>query len=229
MVSRQRGMIRFLFTISLAILAGSIFGCEDKETNSVAKAQACLDKARSSSEAGACRGLIEGKSSQQAYIVRCSIEFVAGGLTTSKVADAFKAQKDNATTNKEAALIALLSLGDKTTADNAAAYCKLSGIPGLIYLANLSVIGTYMTDAISGFDPNNPSSAASLISGCANGGSGGVCDDAVIGAAVISIGESYCNGGNSDSDVCSKVNQALASTDGSPQAVANALYSQLAH
>lgn len=227
MASEQRGTKKFLLAISLGLLVGSIFGCEDKETNSVAKAQACLDKARSSSEAGACRGLIEGKSSQQAYIVRCSIEFVAGGLTTSKVADAFKAQKDNATTNKEAALIALLSLEDKSTADNAAAYCKLSGIPGLIYLANLSVIGTYVTYG-SGFDPTHPDLAASLFSSCANGGSGGVCDDAVIGAAVISIGESYCSGGNSDSDVCSKVNQALASTDGSPQAVANALYFQLA-
>jgi hypothetical protein len=208
-----------LSTLTCFLFLG-LLGCEDKDTNAVAKAQECLDKARVAADAAACRGLIEGKSSQQAYIVRCSIEFVAGGLITSKIAQAFTEQK-NAGSNKEATLMSFLSLGDKPTADNAAAYCKLSGIPGLIYLANLSVIGTYMTVLLNEVDRNNPSV---FLANCqANPDN---CNDTAIGTAVISIADSYCTGANSSSDVCGKVNAAITANS-SPEEVARQFYQQL--
>lgn len=202
-----------------ALLLGLVFtlsllACEDKETNAIAKAQECLDKARTSSDADGCRSLVEGKNSQQAYIIRCSIEFVSGGLTTSTIAKAFSDSKES-TSNKEAQLMALLSLGDTTKAESAAAFCKLSGIPGLIYLANLSVIGTYMTQVSS--DP------ASFLTSCATSG----CNDEAVGTAVISLAETYCTGANENSDVCSKVNTAVTSANGNAEAIAKEFYSQL--
>ncbi|MBK7843673.1 MAG: hypothetical protein IPJ71_08270 [Bdellovibrionales bacterium] len=214
-----------LSTLACFIFLG-LLGCEDKDTNAVAKAQECLDKARVAADAVACRGLIEGKSSQQAYIVRCSIEFVAGGLITSKIAQAFTEQK-NAGSKKEATLISFLSLGETSTADNAAAYCKLSGIPGLIYLANLSVIGTYMTVLASSGDPS--AFLSTCISGAGSGSDQGTCNNTAIGTAVISIADSYCTGDNSTSDVCSKVNTAITSANGSPEEVARQFYEQLGH
>lgn len=208
-----------LSTLTCFLFLG-LLGCEDKDTNAVAKAQECLDKAREAADAAACRGLIEGKSSQQAYIVRCSIEFVAGGLTTQKVIDAFKAEKTGSE-SKEAKLISLLSLGGTNptaTADNAAAYCKLSGIPGLIYLANLSVIGTYLNPSVN-------TDLSTYLNDCANGI--GSCSDAAIGTAVISIADSYCTDANSSSDVCAKINTAITEANGSPEDIAKKFYAEL--
>lgn len=197
-----------------------LLGCEDKDTNAVAKAQECLDKATDQAAAAACRGHIEGKSSQQAYIVRCAIEFVAGGLTTQKVINAFKAEKTGPE-SKEAKLISLLSLDGTnatTTADNAAAYCKLSGIPGLIYLANLSVIGTYLNPLVN-------TNLSAYLTDCANGI--GSCSDTAIGTAVISIADSYCTDANSSSEVCTKINTAITDANGSPEDIAKKFYAEL--
>lgn len=222
MQNRVSHIARSLMLSTLAcFLFLGLFGCEDKDTNAVAKAQECLDKAREAADAVACRGLIEGKSSQQAYIVRCSIEFVAGGLITSKIAQAFTKQKEVGS-NKEATLMSVLSLGDTTTADNAAAYCKLSGIPGLIYLANLSLIGTYMNPS------NNPNfNPDTFLSDCQSMTPPPVCNSTAISAAVISIADSYCTDANSSSDVCNKVNTAITEANGSSEEIAKKFFEAL--
>ena len=219
-------MLKSLFAVCLVVgLSSTLVGCEDDETNAIAKAQECLDNARGPNAdtlAAACRGLISDKSSQQAMILRCSIEFVAGGLTTSKVADALKGGEDQSEADKEANLIGLLALGSTATADAAVTLCNQTGIDGLMYLANLSLIGTYMLAA--GGSASDPDT---FLTNCYNGGAGGVCNDTTIGIAVMTLGDSACDSEDADDEVCDKVNQAIAAGGGNPDAVAQNLYNLL--
>ncbi|MCC7404413.1 MAG: hypothetical protein IT288_08440 [Bdellovibrionales bacterium] len=211
-------IVRNVFTLGLiAALLIAVTGCEDEEKNSISEAQACLDAARTAVDAKACRGILEGKSSQQAMIVRCAIEVVAGGLVTSKVSSAFQ-ELENSTNDKEATMMGIMANEDgPTAAETAAAYCNASGLKGLQYLANLSVIGTYMIAAVGTWNGDGQA----LLNQCLTPGS---CNDAAIGTAVISIGSSYCNNADADQGVCSEINQAIAAGGGDPATIAQQLY-----
>jgi len=209
-------------------------GCQEgEEADKIAQAQSCLDKVNDATptDANACMTSIVNLTSQRAYVLKCSITFTAGGLTTTKIANAYKALKNNAT-NKEMIYMGTLALTPPSTATTAAEYCNLSGSAGLIYLAQLSVIGSAMMAAVGSFDPTSGtapslSDAQAAISACSNGGSGGVCDDAVVGNAVITIGQTYCSGDNANVGVCSKMTAAINASGGNSTDVALQLYSEL--
>ncbi|MCB0384243.1 MAG: hypothetical protein KDD43_02525 [Bdellovibrionales bacterium] len=213
------GFVKVVGTLSLAAgLALGLAGCESDETNAISKAQRCLDDARTAAAAKACRGLVDGKTSQQAMIVRCAIEVVSGGLITSRVSQAFQ-ELENSTNDKEATMMGIMANDDgPTAAETAAAYCNASGISGLQYLANLSVVGTYMVAAVGSWNGDGQA----LINQCAPPTNG--CNDAAIGTAIISIGQSYCGGQDADEEMCNEINQAIATGGGDPATVAQQLY-----
>ncbi len=226
-----------------AIVTGAVLisGCESEESNDLAKAQQCLDRVPSSNFAAAeaCMSYVSKYDSQQANILKCSIKFVAGGLTTSKIANAYKriAQDAyNSTSSTEAALIVSLALTPLSNATDAQAYCTRTGLKGLIYLSNLAVIGSTLASAaatagnLGGFDPNDPSSALSdtdldaIVTTCTNYASPGAgCDYASIGSAVDALSDSYCAGANADAEVCTKINDAVAGSGGDPEVVSKQL------
>ncbi|MCB0365140.1 MAG: hypothetical protein H6624_10475 [Bdellovibrionaceae bacterium] len=218
MGKRSFGWIKGAVALSMvAGLASSLSSCESDETNAISKGQECLDKARTPAAAKGCRGIVDGLSSQQAMIVRCAIEVVSGGLTTSKVSQAFQ-ELENATTDKEATMMGIMANDDgPSAADTAAAYCNASGIAGLQYLANLSVVGTYMVAAVGSWNGDGQA----LINQCSTPGN---CNDAAIGTAIITIGQSYCGGQDADQEMCNEINQAIATGGGDPATVAQQLY-----
>lgn len=214
--------------------ASLLTGCESEESNDLAKAQQCLDRVSSSNfaAADACMSYVSKYDTQQANILKCSIKFVAGGLTTAKIANAFKAIAQEGTygANKEAALIATPALSDVNKATDAQAYCLRTGLKGLIYLSNLAVIGSYMADAVGSgvFDPstgNAPDATdlGNMITECTDFVSGN-CNHAAMGAAVENLADSYCSGVNADAEVCSKINDAVVGAAGDPVLVSKQLF-----
>lgn len=217
-----------LLLVSLVCLL--CVGCESEEQDKLAQAQDCLDNVTSSnySAANNCMSYVEGMSSKQANIIKCSIKFLAGGLTTQKISNAYKELKDTSNSNKEALYMSVLALDSTSLATEAASYCTATGVAGLMYLANLSVIGTQMLTLIPGFTPGmvpTQQDAIDAVNNCMSAPN--TCDDTAIGNAVINVAESYCAGSNADSDVCSKINDAIAAAGGIPADIAQQLYTLL--
>ncbi len=215
--------------VCIILLIVTVVSCNKNEQNQedqVAQAQSCLDKVPDSdpSQANNCLPPISNLTSQQAYILKCSITLIAGGLTTSKVVAAYQAFED-ASSNKAAILIGAFALSSGV-AEQAAPFCNLSGQDGLIYIAQLSVAGSVLTSVIPGYDPASgaiptQTQIQSAISTCTSGG----CDDSQLGSAVITVGQTYCNVSGANPTVCGPINQAIASAGTSnPAGVAQALY-----
>ncbi len=204
-----RGWTKVLFPSLLIVIGLGTSGCENKDVDDLARAQDCLNKVPNDDhgQAANCRQFVSGKSSQQAMILRCSIEFMAGGLTTPKILNAFEAQ-DGAEAKKEATLMTVLALDDLAIARAAVSYCNQSGVSGLMYLANLSMIGTSLKN--SGIPLSETPTEAEIeaaIEACKTGDS--ACQPEDIGQAAIVLSESYCQG-KDDDKICQDINQAVA-------------------
>lgn len=214
-----------------------LVSCEDKESNALAQAQACMDKISSANyaAANACMAYVDGYDSQQANILKCSIKMMSGGLTTDKVAEAYKAiAVTGGAASNEATFITVLALSPASAATDAQVFCERSQLKGLIYLANLAVVGSTMAAVLppGGYDPTDPTSLPTpaevnqIINDCAppaNCGGG----HATIGQSVIDISEEYCVGGNADSTICQTVAGAISGAGGDPTLVAKQLFCQL--
>jgi hypothetical protein len=229
-----------LMVIGLGLIA--LNGCEDEESNDLAKAQKCMDNISSANyaDAAACFDFVAKYDSQQANILKCSIKFLQGGLTTDRVVNAYKALATaTVVTSNEAVFMTALALDPSSLATDAEVYCEKSGLKGLIYLANLAVVGSTLFDignAIGGtYDPNDPSAAppsdaevAAIVADCVPGGPetcGGIPGGYdTIGASVITLSESYCTGSNATSEVCTTINAAIADAGGDPGDAARALF-----
>ncbi len=202
--------------------------CANKDSNSLAEAQQCLDNVPDSNPtaANACMTPIANLQSEAADVLKCSIAFMAGGLTTTKVANAYKALEDNPS-NKVAIFMATLAL-TPTASQQAASYCDASDDQGLIYIAQLSVIGSVLANAIGGYDPTSgvpptQTQITAAITACQSGG----CDDATVGTAAETLGEGYCAQPGASTDVCPQLTQAIANSNGNPASVAQQLYTLL--
>lgn len=220
--------------VTLALI--SLSGCEEEESNDLAKAQQCMDRITSSNFAQAenCMAYVAKHDSQQANILKCSIKMLAGGLTSDKITQAYIKLSGNGG-NKEAAFISVLALSPASKATEAQAYCERSQLKGLIYISNLAVVGSTIASAggAGGYDPSNPTDLpsdaeiANMLTSCTP--PGGTCGGnfSTIGAAVTTVSSSYCTGDNATNDVCTKVNSAITNSGGNPTAVAKYLICQL--
>ncbi|MEK6555236.1 MAG: hypothetical protein AABZ31_08350 [Bdellovibrionota bacterium] len=175
-----------------AIVTTTLSSCEEEEDNKVAKAQKCLNDltdASSDAEAQACMDKISGIESTGAYTIRCSATFFMGGLTTSKIVDAFKLHSDAAANEKEAVLIENLSLSSTAEANAAYDFCEKTGIPGLLKIAALVQIGTMVSSQAGG-------DISAQIDACiANPGTNpGECDLTSIASSALVLADSYCKG-----------------------------------
>ncbi len=220
--------------ILISVLLIVFCGCESQETDELTTAQKCLDQVDDSnpSQANACLASIQNLTSPAANVIKCSIQFTAGGLTTTKIANAAKSLKDNSV-QKEVIYIGALALTPVSLAQQAVTYCNQSGVPIFSYLAQLSLVGSQLMSVVPGYDPNSgqpptQTQVQDALTRCSNGGFGGVCDDHAIGTAAENVGQTYCASSNANTDVCTKINQAIAASNGNPTNVALELYQQLA-
>jgi hypothetical protein len=211
----------------LITLTLGLFSCEKTDDNKLADAQACLDKLRSTSldaAALACQSKVDGLTSPQSYVIRCSVGFFLGGIKSSSIVAAYDSYTAAPANLKVATLMGALSSNSVAQADSTFAVCQKSGVSSLIYLAALSQTGTILQDGAGGAGITDP---ATFISNCANGGAGGICNDAAIGTTVVVLYDSYCMGSAADSLVCTQINGAIQAGGGNPAAIATALYGLL--
>ncbi|MCB0357876.1 MAG: hypothetical protein KDD40_12755 [Bdellovibrionales bacterium] len=241
--------------ICMCLLFLNLSCSNNEEQKKLGEAQACLDKVPQTpvtatvAAANKCYSYISSVSGPQADSLRCSIGFLAAGITTTKLVQAVKKINENDSAAEEAFISTLVFNGfdpDNTaTAANgeqalinvkqAASYCNASGVKGLMYLGNFAVAGTALVKSIKGAgadvfweDPNYDSiqgQIAGAITNCANKTTD--CDPEDVGAAIIALSESYCSSGKEDDDQCQQVQAAIAAGNGDPAAVGTAFYEQL--
>jgi hypothetical protein len=203
-------------TASLAFIALTLVSCEDDKMNKIAMAQKCLDGIDEAHHADAtdCEAKIAGVSGNQADEIRCAIQFVAGGLTTSHIVKAAKRLHNETGADKTSQFIVLLTLSDLTYAQNAVNYCQSSGVEGLIYFANLALIGTTMASQLPG-DFYGTISGDLDDDAALNGDLTDVqqacvanphdCAGDGVTNAISTLADSYCVGDKAKSDVCVKI------------------------
>ena len=231
-----------------ALILITTVACAKKESDDLAKAQACLDNVPQSNPtaADACYQYAEKYTSQQANILKCSIKMTSGGMVESKVTAAYKTLKDSTQTNKTAGYMAALSLDlpDINSAYGKAVvaneFCKQSGVPGLVYISSIVVAGTYMNKVIAALsgtgtpiDINNPASmnaaVTDMLTKCNANPPDASCttDLPTLGAAVTTVAGSYCEKSNADQAVCASVNSAVTGANGDSAQVGQALFCYL--
>jgi hypothetical protein len=228
----------FLFTTAMALVS-----CNSAdEQDALFKAQKCLDEVPTSNPSAAdeCLQYIEKYTSQQAQIIKCSIYMVSGGLMEPKVLAAYEALEDDSITNKELAFMAIMALDNPdltsglTKAQNANTYCQASGVPGLMYLANVIVAGTGIAKTISDFgttiDENSTpaqiqAAVNAMLTDCTGATPSAQCDDNLqtIGTAVATLSVQYCASEDAEGDICEDVNSAVDAAGGNATNIGQAL------
>lgn len=223
-----------------------IASCEDKEIDDLAKAQACLDAVPQSapSQADDCMQYIEKYSSQQANIIKCGIKMTSGGLVEDKIVRAANLVSQDGVANKEAVYMSVFALdnpdvnGGYTKAVDGNVFCQASGVPGFQYVSSLVLMGSTMAkmmgDLAIPVDLTDPTSAdpdsvkeavTDLLTQCnvVTPPAGCTNNFTVIGGAVTSLGQSYCNSQEADSEVCAQITSAIDASNGDPANVGQAL------
>lgn len=212
---------------AVLLLSISLMGCEDKELDDLAKAQDCLDKVSDANYASAetCLSYVAKYDSQQANIIKCSGKFLAGGLTTSKIVDAYKEYEDaDAGASKDGIFIGYLALTPSSKAKEAAPFCRKTGVDGFIYLAELAVVGSVM-GSIGGVDFTDGVTEAELTT-IANTcqATPANCEPEVLAEAATNLAESYCASPSAETDdVCQDINSTISQANGNNDEIAKAL------
>ena len=214
------GLLVFISSVTLV-------ACDKGENDDLAKAQACLDKITEDNytEADACIESLDKYDSQQANILKCSGKFLAGGLTTSKIMDAYKELENSdaaASDNKEAIFISYLALTPSSKAKEAAVFCRKTEVEGYIYLADLAVLGSILADVGNFSSPPTQAEIDGALASCQ--ATPEDCEPAVLAGAVESVAESYCSKPSAkDEDVCKDINAAVAASGGDDAVLTAAL------
>jgi hypothetical protein len=230
-----------LAKFSLLIVSSVLIsGCEQKESDDLAKAQSCLDKVNQDSytEAEACLQYVAKYNSQQANILKCSILMTSGGLIENKITTAFNGLKTSTATTKEAAFMNALALENAETtgftkAVEANGYCVKTQVSGLIYVSSAVLMGTTLkkTLALVQGTVGSVTSIELLVANCSSAGADTACTSTetltTLGTAVTTVSESYCTQDSADQSVCEKINKAKIAGGTNTSAVGNALYCYL--
>lgn len=221
----------------LGAFALGIIGCEDEERAALFDAQECinninenLSQTEITTAANACEAKLNGASSSEAEAIRCSAKLIAGGLTTSRFVDAFKAM-DEGQGSKEAKLMVLLSFTGTDAMVNARSMfnaCQKSGVPGLVFVAGVSLSGTSISSIYGsgtcGKTPTNPNDTLcdgqeveNILNQCKADSS--QCNTQDIGNSAIAISDAYCLGDNADKDICKDIGTAITNAGGDPATI----------
>lgn len=242
----------FLKLILCVVFASHLIACsEDTEQKKLGEAQACLDRIPQNNPISAqtCMSYISGLDSKKADAIRCSIGFLAGGITTTRLVQAVK-QIDEGQ-DAEATFVSLLLFNGINPNDTSATathtqamtnvtttvnYCNRSEVKGLMYLGNFAVVGTALIAAVltgsnDAFwrDPQ-PTDIQSEVDGAVTACTTTPenCNPETVGAAIIALGDSYCKSGDAANDSqCLKVKEAIAAGGGDPAAIGAEFFRQL--
>ncbi len=226
---------RLVLLAALSSLGMINTGCEDQSQATLASAQSCLDAANTTAKANACAAKVANDHSAEAYLIRCSANFIAQGVTGDRLANAYK-QMSTSSSNKTTALMAYLIFDDSLTGNTASETtfnCQSSGVASIFQLASAAALATAVGKATSTAlgvsitsllpDANGNVNTGTLQTAMAtletNITSWGPNDprtiqaESTIGSAVSNSYGAFCSTSSSFSseDVCTKINSAVAS------------------
>jgi hypothetical protein len=238
----QKALVRVIVAVVIFTVGCSKGG----ESDDLSVAQKCLNDVPDSdpSQAGSCMSSISKYDDPQANILKCAITVTYGGLTETRLAQAYTLLSDTSQTNQTATFMAAMSLTnpDLTTgyalAKQANQYCLASGETGLIYLSDLVVTGTYMNLTIesltgSGIDLSDPSGTNSAVSSflttCGGASPPASCtqDLSTVGSTATNLVSTYCGTSGADQTVCGQASSAVQDGAGNPAATGQALFCTL--
>lgn len=212
--------MRKLVIATLASAAALAFsGCETSDDRTLAAGQACLDSATQAT-AASCATMVQGLTSQEAYMIQCSADFIQQGFTGSRVVDAIKNINSNSsTTDATTGLIAYMIFKNTSpSADHAISVCTSAGSKSMLRLATAAKLATTIASAagaLTTIDPNSPSAAAQMQAAVqtmltANNST----NNAAVGSIAVTANTAYCSDGSSykSTQVCTDLSAALASS-----------------
>lgn len=234
-MTQARRSSRLLYTVcAISLLFAS--SCQKKDSDKVAEAQACLDKATADT-ALACMDKVSGVEGEAADMIRCSANFIyqkfADPLRLSRIADQMKS---GAGTSSASMALALLSFsrpddaGAKALAVETSKYCVSSKSKGMILLSQMALVGSTMAAAVAGLAQDCDASSATYdATTCHNQVVAAACqaDAATLGTAALTAYQQSCQGSSqADSSVCQQFAQVTAGqTD--PTTIGEGLQTQL--
>ena len=215
-----------LVLLSISLLTFS--GCEDKDDAEIYKAQFCLDRAApGSADVAACVANIQNQTSKQAYVLKCSADFLTAGIDEVKIVNAIENMDgDDNGSNPSTVLMDNLSFqtqtpiaSNNTLAAQAVTNCSLSGSDTLKALAEMASVSTFMYVATGGGQ-----TIEQFLQGCTGGST---CidsivtngDDAAMAATVLSMQDTLCGENGmfkSEGDTCLDIQNATDSATKNP-------------
>lgn len=234
----DKKLMKSIFKVLLAVPVTLILtSCETPDDRQIATAQDCIDSARTAADADRCYASVEGLESEKAYLVRCSASYIAQGFTGERFANAFQKLKDNSSSGQDpmATTMAYLIFTKDTaphTIDNTVDNCAKSGVRSMVRLVTMSKLATFVAKAglgsiPAGADPMDPSfdpaQISTAISNLAN--SNDPQSKETVGTIAVQAQDAYCNPGSSfeTSEICTKLNSAIAGNPGDMAAIGQAL------
>ncbi|MBF0316012.1 MAG: hypothetical protein HQK52_21510 [Oligoflexia bacterium] len=209
----------------------SLLSCgESEEQNDLNQAQDCLNKALPAN-AAACRTLLVNHHSKEAYTLRCASDFLAEGVTATKMAEALEKRDATDTTNNALlGMMGIISFSTEALLDQADADCSRSGYPSYVMLAKMAKISTKIATVggltISAASKPTQTEMETALATAYNGGNPSSDTKETVGAAAQIIKNDYCNADNATSKVCTTVTTAIGSNT-TNQAIGNELLVQL--
>jgi hypothetical protein len=228
----------------LLILVTFAMSCAEKESDKIGDAQFCLDNLTDYSEANvnSCTAGLVGIESKDAYMVRCSANFIIEGFADpNKFLSAINQLSASGNTNPTVAMMGLLTFKSKGTdtagveanksfASQTFDYCKLSESAGAILISSFVNMATTIAGASAAaaalFEPGHTITQAEMqtaVASLVNGGS-----DEVLGATAQAAYLASCSSGDqSNEKLCGTLSTAIG-TNASAADIGAALRAQLA-
>lgn len=232
----SKSAVKFSMALLLGASALALAGCETSEDRQLASGQACLDSATTSAQADQCVTLVQGLTSPESYLIRCSANFVAQGFTATRIASSIDKVKNTGTQDQMTGMMSFLvfangtSIADKKAkAQTAVDNCQQSGVRSMLRLATASNMATLIANATT-VDPNSTDPAGQMNSAI-NAFLGGAtpADKEALGATAVTASASYCATGSSyeTTDVCTILKGAIGNGSKTNAQIAADLIAQL--
>ncbi|RYZ87253.1 MAG: hypothetical protein EOP06_12980 [Proteobacteria bacterium] len=237
-------MIRGLSLLGLSALTlTALSGCETGEDRSLASAQSCLDGARNASDANRCIEMVQGLTTPDSYLIRCSANFVAQGFSGQKIADVLQSLSNNSSSTADpmVTLMAYIKFDDTVgplhTAAATEKNCELSGVRSMLRLAaaaNLATTvqnivndlvansGVVLTGQLTGDPVADMQVIVDTLSG-QTGMSGNLSEEQAesIGAIAITANGAFCNAGSaySTEEICKNLGNAITAPPATAESI----------
>jgi len=224
-VSMIYGLNKKMALVCALSLSAALVSCGPKDSDKIGEAQLCLDTATQATVA-ACKEKIAGIDSTAASLIRCSAGFMEEGFTSAaRFNSAFAALSDGTNSSTEGFLGVLAfsskssASANETFANETYEHCAKSKAKGFMLLGSMAKTATTLSALAGGFINGSQPSAAQ-ISTLLGTALGNPTATAAIGSAVITTYTASCQTGQqSNVELCTDFNAALAGKDTTDPAV----------